>query len=103
VAQEDDEMLKAKALDETLKAQALIAEREIAGSGPALLANRFFVTLTPSGARLAFTERGTPEGQLHFRNAVILSYQDAISLYQLLRDMLKPVEDQISAANSEKQ
>lgn len=63
-------------------------ELAIAYSGPAVLANKFYVTLTPAGPRIAFTEvHGDQKPQ--FRTAVVLPHPDAVALYELLGRMLK--------------
>lgn len=73
------------------------AESGIAFEGPALLANRFFVHLWPAGARITFAEQGLPDQPPIFRSAVLLSYQDAIELKNLLQSMLRPVEEAVAA------
>lgn len=67
-------------------------ELDIALSGPAILTNRFFVSVGPNGVRIAFTEQGSPDHTPVFRAGVGMSIPDAISLYRLLRDLLKEHE-----------
>jgi hypothetical protein len=69
----------------------------VAFSGPALLANRSYVSLMPTGVRVAFAER-PPEGQTVFRTAVSLSFQDAIVLYRILREAVKKPEAALARA-----
>ena len=78
--------------------QAQPEELDISFSGPAVLANRCFVNLGPAGARITFTEQREPELPVNYRAAVILSYQDAISLWKLMERMLSPIEQQLEAA-----
>jgi hypothetical protein len=80
---------------------AVDAEMEVANSGPAILSNRFFVTLGQSGIRIAFTEQIAPEKPSAFRTAVALSFQDGIALYKLLQVVLKEVEENIEKVTSE--
>jgi hypothetical protein len=77
-----------------------LTEKEVAAAyaGPALLANRFFINTGPSGARLAFAEQGSPDAEPQFRAAVILSYQDAIELVDVLKTMLGPIEAALATA-----
>jgi hypothetical protein len=63
---------------------------------PAVLADRFVVTLTDAGCRIAFAEQTMPESLPIFRNAVILSYPNALELYKLLQGMLKDVEQSLN-------
>jgi hypothetical protein len=86
--------------DKDAKNEELSRDWEAAYSGPATLANRFLVTLHPSGARIAFMERRSPEALPAFRAAVILSYQDAVELSQVLNRMLQPVQDALSKENA---
>lgn len=74
---------------------------ELAFSGPAVLANRFFVSLGPHGVRIAFVEQG-PNTASNFRTAVALSMQDAMGLYRVLRDMLKEPEAALEAMMAER-
>jgi hypothetical protein len=78
-----------------------ISEQDLdaAFSGPAILINRFIVTLHPSGARLSFWERRAPDSPPEFRASVLLSYQDAIELSKLLTRMLQPIEAAIGSAD----
>lgn len=66
-------------------------------SGPAVLANRFFVTIGPSGVRIAFAEQFGPETKPTFRTAVVISFQDGIELSKLLAKFLEPVEQNAAA------
>jgi hypothetical protein len=70
-------------------------EITIAQSGPAVFANRIFVTATQGLARIAFTEQGLPGTIPVFRNAVVLSVSDAIALRDLLTRIIEaPITDQ---------
>ena len=71
--------LKQEATAKVATAQEVL----IAGGGPAIFANRFYVTLTPAGVRIAFAEQ--LEGALPaFRTAILLPFQDAIGLAKIL-------------------
>ena len=59
-------------------------ELSVAFDGPALAADRFFATASPSGVRLAFAEDERPDGRSHFRAAVMLSPAAAYALGQML-------------------
>ena len=74
-------------------------EVAIAFSGPALLANRFYVTLTQGGLRIAFAERSAT-GAPVFRTAVGLAFPDAVALYKVLGEGLKQREAALKAVAS---
>jgi hypothetical protein len=69
-------------------------------SGPAVLANKFYLTTMPAGARLAFCEQRQTSSLPEFRAAVIISVQDAVELMHLLNRMIGPIEEQIKAVLS---
>jgi hypothetical protein len=79
------------------KSTTLDPDLEVSFSGPATLVNRFIVTFHPSGVRIGLLERRAPEAASEFRTAILLSYQDAIELKNLLSVMLKPVEESFLA------
>lgn len=81
----------------------IVSDEELRAShsGPALLANRVLITKTASGVRLSFMEMQLGKVPSIYRTAVILAYQDAISLRDLLTEQLKEVEDQLKAATAE--
>ncbi len=62
-------------------------EMEIAQSGPAIYSNRFFITISNAGTRIAFAEAG-PDMPPVFRSAVLLSHADTYALAGLLKDLL---------------
>jgi len=64
-------------------------------SGPASLSNRMLITKTPAGVRLTFMEIQAGKVPSVFRTAVLLSYQDAIALRDLITDQLKEIEAQL--------
>jgi hypothetical protein len=76
-------------------------EIAIAFGGPALLANRSYVSLTAGGVRVAFAEQPA-EGPPVFRAAVSLSFQDAIVLYRVLREAVKKPEAALARAAMER-
>lgn len=69
-------------------------ERNVPFDGPALLANKFYITVGPT-VRIAFAEQGSPDAIPNFRTAVSLAHSDAIQLADLLKDLLKDIEEQI--------
>jgi hypothetical protein len=75
---------------------------ETAFSGPAVLANRIVVTPNPGGVRIAFAEQPPVEGAPVFRAAVSLSFQDAISLYRVVRESVKQPEAALERAAQER-
>lgn len=58
--------------------------------GPAPAANRFFLTIAPQTARLAFIEMAPDDAGIppRFRSAVSLSHQDLAQLRDLLNTMI---------------
>jgi hypothetical protein len=61
-------------------------------SGPAVQANRVFLTMTGAGARLTFTEIFPDFSGPLFRAAVLLSYPDALALRDLITRQLADIE-----------
>lgn len=72
------------------------AELATAMAGPAVNTNKFFAANLPNGMRIAFCE-AMPEIPPVYRAAVILAYEDAIALRNLLSSQLKDIEPQIAA------
>lgn len=68
-------------------------ELEIAFSGPAVFANRFWVTFDANTARISFMERSATGAEQHFRTAVAMSLPDLVSLRDLLTELLPQGED----------
>jgi hypothetical protein len=56
------------------------------------------VSVGPFGVRIAFAEENIPAVPAKFRTAVVVSHQDGILLYKLLRDLLADIEKIIEAA-----
>jgi hypothetical protein len=73
-------------------------ELQIAFSGPAIASNKVYVTLSPGGIRIAFTEQRTSAAQPSFRSAVMMNFQDAIALRNLLSQILANVEPELEKA-----
>lgn len=67
-------------------------------SGPAVLSNKMYLSLTGGGARIAFMEQLGDVVPPVFRTAVILSFQDAMSLRDLLARQLEGIEGEIKEA-----
>lgn len=76
-------------------------ELDIAFSGPAPAANRFFINVNSSGVRIAFTEQVPNSGKNYFRCAAVLSVGDAIQLHNVLRKLLAPFEQAMEKAGDE--
>lgn len=70
-------------------------------SGPAIAANRFFVTVGPGGIRIAFTEQWSDDTLPEFRCAAMLPIEDAIELKDLLERLLRPLEAQIAKSRAD--
>ena len=70
-------------------------EIEAAYKVPAPGANKFVVTVSRPGVRITFGELHEHLRVPKFTSAVTLHPVDAITLYKLLREMLKDVESQI--------
>lgn len=62
-------------------------EMKIAFAGPAPLANRFFISITPAGARIAFAEQHG-DAEPVFRSAALLDFSDAYALVDVLKALL---------------
>ncbi len=62
-------------------------ELRVAFNGPAVLANKVFVTPTTAGARIAFIEKSSAEAG-EFRAAVVLPYDQVEALVEILKKML---------------
>jgi len=77
------------------------AELEAVFQGPALASNRFFVTISPGGVRLAFMEEWKVGEPPMFRCAAMLSHQDAVLLKDLLVRQLRQIEEKSAAAKQE--
>lgn len=63
-------------------------ELEVAASGPAMAANRFFINAGTT-VRITFCEEITKEIGPKFRTAVSLSRQDAIDLATLITQIIQ--------------
>ena len=76
------------------------AEVDMAYSGPAVLSNKFYVSVSGMGARIAFAEESEGRPAV-FRTAVFLSLPDAVSLSKVLKELIKeidgPISEEISA------
>ena len=60
-------------------------------SGPAVYANKSYITMTPLGLRLTFTE-GWAEGKRRYRTAVFLNLLDAMAFKDLLVQQLNGLD-----------
>lgn len=63
--------------------------------GSALFSNRFYVTPTAHGFRIAFCEASPPVQTPHFRCAVIIGLDDALALKAVLEDQIEAMMRQI--------
>lgn len=66
---------------------------------PAILANKSYVTLNPSGLILTFSENISPDVKPQPRARVILPYQDAIAFAALLQRMVEPLKEALAKAS----
>lgn len=66
-------------------------------SCPAAFSNKVLLTTTPSGARLSFLETYGDKVPPVARAAVILSYQDALELRDLITRQLAEIEKDLKA------
>ena len=73
-------------------------EMEMALSGPAIYSNKVLINAGAGGVKLTFAETQAEGKKSYFRSAVMLSYQDAINLWKVLREQLKIPEEQIEKA-----
>ena len=69
-------------------------------SVPAPFANRAVLAMTAGGAKLTFFEQHGTDAASHPRTAVLLPFQDAIALKNLLQKMLAPIETQLAIAEA---
>jgi hypothetical protein len=67
-------------------------EMQVPFSGPAIFANKIYVTSAPTGIRLAFGEQYGDKVEPVFRAAVMLAFPDAESLRDLLTRTLERIE-----------
>lgn len=68
-----------------------------AASVPTFYSNNFIVSVTPSGARIAFGEQWE-EGRTNFRSAIYLDTADALELADLIQRLTKQIS--LSVENS---
>lgn len=61
---------------------------------PATYVNRFFVTVGLN-TRITFSEQRSPDKKVHLRGAIVMTHQDAISLWKVLQKVLAPIEEAI--------
>ena len=76
-------------------------ELDVSFSGPAPSVNRFFVNLSASGVRIAFTEQVPNSSKHYFRSAAILTIADALELHKVLHNLLAPFEQAVDQAPKE--
>jgi hypothetical protein len=72
----------------------------IAFSGPAVAANQVFATIGSGGVRMAFVEQQGASLPI-FRTAAMIPISQAISLKDVLADLLKDVEKQMAGAKKQ--
>lgn len=68
-------------------------EVQISNSVPAIFTNRFFISMSPGGVRITFTEQQSEIGDPAVRSAVIMHIEDGIALYKTLENLLKEAEE----------
>ena len=76
------------------------SDLEIAYSGPAKAANRFYVSIGVGGMRIAFAEQHDPDMAPKFRTAVLLPMPDALALRDLLNGSLQNVRVESSSGQT---
>ena len=64
-----------------------VQEMEVSMSGPAVYVNKFIISISPAGTRIAFAEQG-PDMPPVFRSAVLLNLADSFALAGLLKQLL---------------
>lgn len=76
--------------DEETAATSKVSPEEMrtAFSGSAVLSNKFYVSITESGVRIAFCEDHPFVGSAQFRTAVLLPFGDAIALSELISSLI---------------
>lgn len=67
-------------------------ELDIAYSGAAVFANKFYITISGPNARLSFTEQMTPTKTPKFRSAVVISLTDLVQMKNVLVEMCKDLQ-----------
>jgi len=67
---------------------AEVSDLEASFDGGAVNSNRMVASHVAAGLRLSFLEAYRPDAQPRFRAAVLLSYQDAAALRDLLMGLL---------------
>lgn len=63
-------------------------EMAVAYSGPALATNKFYVSITSGGVRIAFAEVNPQVRLPAFRTAVMLPFPDALTLAELVNRLV---------------
>jgi len=81
--------MAAENLDAGAPASLSDEEMQVPFSGPALFANKIYLTAAPTGIRLAFGEEYGDKVEPVFRAAVMLAFPDAESLRDLLTRRLE--------------
>lgn len=76
-------------------------ELRSAFSGPAIFSNKFYATTGASGIRIAFMEALGDLVPPVFRTAIVLPYQDAFALRDMLAAQLSEIESAINQAKAE--
>lgn len=74
-------------------------EMKTAFAGPSIAADRFFITVKGGSVRIAFAERAPGTETDYFRTSVTLGPEDAVTLYKVLQELMKPFEAAIAAHN----
>lgn len=67
----------------------------------AIYSNRFVVSTTASGLRIAFGEQYNEEYRPHYRTAVFLAPYDAVELLTVLENMLSTVREKMQQEQRE--
>ena len=81
--------MAAEKIDAGAPASMSDEEMQVPFSGPAIFANKIYLTSAPTGIRLAFGEQYGDKVEPVFRAAVMLAFPDAESLRDLLTRTLE--------------
>lgn len=72
-------------------------QMDVTYGATAIYSNRFVVSTTTSGLRIAFGEQYSEAYPPHYRTAVFLAPHDAVELLNVLENMLSGVRDKMRA------
>jgi hypothetical protein len=97
-----EELIEKQDAEDAADAKKSLLEQDIQNeifSGPAVFANRIFVTITPLGVRLTFTEQ-QEDAPVVFRTAAYLNILDAFAFKDLLNRQLGKLAEAVEDAET---